>query len=237
MSMARRCALVVSLALLLVYTLRAQAASPQPVGWGTHGMAVFGGREGLYASHLPMFHAPHDAQVVLRFHLEDVATDRQLREELAEHPELWTLEPEAFDLKRLEPGHALPLRHFRAGLFKGHFERGGIERFADQRVNIDTVLIFQTLAPPSVPHSEGRYRLIGAGREHFLVKVIDRRPDFDMLLALRPTPAFARARTLLLPSNDLSEPPIAILNAALSAQIGAEFAVRKTLYFETDDLR
>lgn len=50
---------------------------------GGHGMAVFGGREGLYASHLPMFHAPHDTQLLLRFHLADAAADRALRERLA----------------------------------------------------------------------------------------------------------------------------------------------------------
>lgn len=87
------------------------AAKPvaQAVGYGSHGMAVFGGRDGLYASHLPMFHAPHDAQVLLRFRLADASVDASLRARLALRPQLWTLDPESFDLHRLQPGNPEPL--------------------------------------------------------------------------------------------------------------------------------
>lgn len=44
----------------------AAVAAPQGVTHGTHGMALFGGKDALYTSHLPMFHAPHDYQLVLQ---------------------------------------------------------------------------------------------------------------------------------------------------------------------------
>ena len=53
--------------------LAALPAARAETAVGGHGMAVFGGRVGLYASHLPMFHTPHDSQIVLRFRLADTA--------------------------------------------------------------------------------------------------------------------------------------------------------------------
>ncbi|WP_373990514.1 hypothetical protein [Duganella sp. BuS-21] len=51
------------------------AADVRDVTHGEHGMVLFGGKKGLYASHLPMFHAPHDYQVILQLHVADAATD------------------------------------------------------------------------------------------------------------------------------------------------------------------
>ncbi|MES2950019.1 MAG: hypothetical protein V4858_15870 [Pseudomonadota bacterium] len=218
----------------------------QPVGYGSHGMAVFGGRDGLYASHLPMFHAPHDAQVLLRFHLADAATDARLRAQLAQKPELWTLDPESFDLHRLQTGHADPLKQFGARFVQGHFERGGKERFAGQTVVVDEVLLFKRLELPaavsSAPaRSAGRYLLLGTGREYFAVKEIDRRPDFDAIVAMLPLAAADAAapavKQFTVATVDLKAPTRRALQAAVKAQVGGPLQVGKTLYFETEDLK
>lgn len=226
----------------------------QPVGYGSHGMAVFGGRDGLYASHLPMFHAPHDTQVLLRFHLADASVDASLRARLALRPQLWTLDPEHFDLHRLQPGHGQPLKQFGARFVQGHFERGGVERFAGQTVVVDEVLLFKPLDfkpvnDATVGRSAGSYLLLGGGREFFAVKEIDRRPDFDTIVAMKPLPQAkqpkveggAAVRTLvsrfLLPTDDLKAPTVQSLQTALQAQVGGTLKVGKTLYFETEDLK
>lgn len=123
--------------------------APTQVALGLHGMAVFGGAEGLYASHLPMFHTPHDSQVIIRFHLADAQLDHSLRTALAQHAKLWTLAPEKFDLLRLSPKHAAPLKQFSASFFDGHFERGGAEKFANAQVVVDEVLFLNALAQKS----------------------------------------------------------------------------------------
>jgi hypothetical protein len=194
---------------------------------GGHGMAVFGGREGLYASHLPMFHAPHDTQLLLRFHLADAAADRALRETLAREPKLWTFDPEPFDLLRFAPGHARPLREFQARFFEGHFERGGRPQPAEQRVVVDEVLLFRRLDPTPRESATGRYRLIGRGSEWFAVKRIDRRPDFDHILRLDAPVVRGEAVVAL---QGLARPDEAVRQA---------FKARGwvDLYFETDDLR
>lgn len=194
---------------------------------GGHGMAVFGGREGLYASHLPMFHAPHDSQVLLRLHLADAAADRVLRETLAREPKLWTFDPEPFDLLRFAPGHARPLREFQARFFEGHFERGGRPQHAGQRVVVDEVLLFRRLSPAPRESATGRYRLIGRGSEWFAIKLIDRRPDFDHILRLDAPRVRGEATVAL---QGLARP-----DAAVQQAFGARGLV--DLYFETDDLR
>ncbi|WP_457388722.1 hypothetical protein [Roseateles sp. P5_E1] len=195
--------------------------------FGGHGMAVFGGREGLYASHLPMFHTPHDSQVLLRFHLADTAADKALRETLARKPGLWTFDPETFDLLRFTPGHAKPLREFKARFFEGHFERGGKPQSAEQRVVVDEVMLFRRLSPAQREASIGRYRLIGKGSEWFAVKTIDRRPDFDHIVCLKAPVKRGEADVAL---QGVKKP-----NAAVQRAFQAKGLTE--IYFETDDLR
>lgn len=194
---------------------------------GGHGMAVFGGREAIYASHLPMFHTPHDSQVVLRLHLADKAADQALRETLAREPKLWTLDPETFDLLRLAPGHAQPLREFKAKFFEGHFERGGKPQAKAERVIVDEVLLFRRLDAAPRTGAQGRYRLIGQGTEWFAFKEIDRRPDFDHILRVTAPQGLDRVEV---PLKGV-ERPNAALQRALKAQGLTE------IYFETEDLR
>jgi hypothetical protein len=194
---------------------------------GGHGMAVFGGREGLYASHLPMFHSPHDSQVLLRFHLADAAADRALREALAREPRLWTFDPETFDLLRFSPGHEKPLREFKARFFEGHFERGGKPQAADQRVVVDEVLLFRRLSPALREAPTGRYRLIGTGRERFAVKIIDRRPDFDHIVRL-DAPAVDGEAVVALHG---------VVNPSAAVQEAFKAKGLTEIYFETGDLR
>ncbi|MDR7333495.1 hypothetical protein [Roseateles asaccharophilus] len=194
---------------------------------GGHGMAVFGGREGLYASHLPMFHAPHDSQVVLRLHLADATADRALRDELATRPRLWTLDPEPFDLLRLAPGHAQPLREFKARFFEGHFERGGKPQPGEQRVVVDEVLLFRRLKAAPREAGKGRYRLVGKGSEWFAFKTIDRRPDFDHIVRL-DTPLVRSEVDVAL--QGLTRPDAAVQQAFKARGL-------TEIYFETEDLR
>jgi hypothetical protein len=212
---------VFSIAALLPAIVRAETAV------GGHGMAVFGGREGLYASHLPMFHAPHDSQLVLRFHLADAGADQALRETLAREPRLWTFDPETFDLLRLAPGHAQPLRAFKARFFDGHFERGGKPQPAEQRVVVDEVLLFRRLDPTMRDAAVGRYRLVGQGEEWFAFKEIDRRPDFDHIVRLNSPAGMDRADVRL---HGLQRPNEALLRTFKARGL-------TEIHFETEDLR
>ncbi|MFC5478685.1 hypothetical protein [Massilia suwonensis] len=212
-SLARR--LLVVFLLLLPFQLSAREPSH-----GVHGMVLFGGSDGLYASHLPLFHAPHDNQVVLKVRFEDPALDRAMRARLDGKTALWTLEPEAFALHRLAPGSAAPLRAFRANVVKGHFERDGTIRERGAALVVEQVVLYRTLSPQPAVHPVARYLPVGG----FLVKLIDNRPDFEHIVLLAHP---ARG-------------PVEIAKHGVEADLPAlarQAAVTGTVYYETGDLR
>jgi len=198
----------------------AGSAAAQDASMGAHGMALFGDRDGLYASHLPMFHAPHDAQVVLRLHLADARLDRALRARMGGGTALWTIDPERFALARLAPGSADPLRGFRADIYQGHFERGGQRRQAGVAFVVDRVEYFQRLDP--APRTRGQARYLPVGK--YLFKQIDSRPDMDHILKL----AVPASKPLTIPMGGLVNP---------EAALARKLPVVATVYFETGDLR
>jgi len=205
------------LSLLLLLPLRAMALD---ASHGVHGMVLFGGSGGLYASHLPMLHAPHDKQVVLRVRFADPRLERTMRARLDGKAALWTLEPEPFALQRLAPGAGLPLRRFKATLVEGHFERDGSVRERAADLVVEQIVLFRPLAQQPAVRTVARYVPVGG----FLVKLIDSRPDFDHIVLLeRPVSA-----PVEVPKQGVDE------NLAALARL-APYAA--TVYYDSADLR
>ncbi|WP_342118738.1 hypothetical protein [Pseudoduganella sp. OTU4001] len=217
-------------ALLALCTLPLHAADKT---YGTHGMALFGGQEGLYASHLPMFHAPHDFQVILQIHIADKATDAALRKRLDGKTALWTIDPEKFELSTLAPNAEKPRKEFRADLVQGHFERGGSTQYKGARVVIDKVLVFRQLSDKPLDASLSRYMQIGSGKQRFLVKEINTRPDYDHIVAYNAAPG-APTASFNVRKWGMQQPGNDALALGLRANLAA---IAGTIYFETGDLK
>ena len=231
-------ALLAAGALVSAPATRAQAQAPAP-SMGEHGMLLFGGGDGLFLSHLPMFHRPHDTQVVLQVHMANREHDEELRRQLAAHPEVWTIVPEHFELDRLAPKAKHPLRKFHADVVSGHFERGGRTVYQGDEFIVDRVVFDHRLAPTSGPGATLTYRIVDAGagvQEHFLVHWIATRPDADHVVRVMTPPDTRLPRQVELARGDtLSADPKA-LEAALH-KTGAEWAhVDQSIYLETGDL-
>jgi hypothetical protein len=206
--------------LVLLLFLAAGVASAHDHSFGTHGMVLFGDREGLYVSHLPLFRAPHDHQVVLRVRLADPDHDRALRAQLHGKTDLWTIEPERFELSRLGPASAAPLRAFGADIFSGHFERDGKRLATGVQFVVEQVLVYRRLDPSPQSKPEARYLPVG----RFLVKEIDSRPDYDHIVALSaPVSSPVTVR-----KTGLDNPETALKRLA---------PLQGSIYFETGDLR
>lgn len=152
--------------------------------WGVHGMLLFGNSEGMYVSHLPMFHAPHDYQVVLQIRCLDQKMDAVIKSRLEQKLVLWTMEPEQFEIVRLAAGSKMPLKQFEANIVLGHFEQGGKTEYKDVPVVVEKTLIFRQLSPQVRDSKQAVYHQIGRGAQRFLLKEIDSRPDFDHVLAI-----------------------------------------------------
>lgn len=215
---------------LVVLLLAANLAAASTT-FGEHGMALFGGKEGLYASHLPMFHAPHDYQVVLRIRLADKAQDKALRARLDGKSALWTLAPEKFEIDRFAPGAASPLARFKADLVLGHFEQGGATQYAGAGIVVEQVLLYRQLSSGAARAPTARYLQLGTGRQRYLVKQVDSRPDFDHIVAVA-APRKAPLAPVSVAKRALVETPAALLQRALP---GAR--IIGTVYFSAEDLK
>jgi hypothetical protein len=203
---------------------------------GTHGMVLFGGAEGLYASHMPMFHTPHDVQVILRLRVEDDGIEQSIRPQLATKPALWSIEPEKFDLSRLHKDHKEPLNSFQAKVYEGHFERGGKVRFERVRFRVESTVLFNQLDPTKRASLSPQFLLAGKGREQFLIKHLDQRPDVDLIGQFINETSLASNKSLSIKLDSLAPPSSTAVNEALRAA-GANPKGNVTwVYVETSDL-
>jgi hypothetical protein len=215
-----------------------------------HGMLIFGGivDTPLYASHLPMFHSPHNYQVLLEIKLPD-SIHTLYKASVQKHPRetVYTIEPEVFIL----PDMVQKPRPFKVHLYRGHFERGGTKIAENITAVITSVLHFRKFDPMQQRPNTAEYLLFGTVKQPFLVHAIAAKPDFDQVLALKPqTPV----QTLLADKNApiTAVTIIGVKNIPLknsqSLQIrsntskeAASKAVRasvvKSLYCEFDDLK
>lgn len=160
---------------------------------GVHGMLVLGGQRmsdlhssPVYVSHLPMFMAPHDFQVIARVTGE--AADRY--DAFVAHfgfSEIYTFRPEPFSIDELDPAGGGPARtSFGGTLFRGHFERGGGEIASHVSFGIEQVVHFRRFSADAANTARGqlRYLCFGARDAAFLAHLITAPPDFDQILVV-----------------------------------------------------
>lgn len=187
-----------------------------------HGMLVVG-NERIYLSHLPMFHAPHDYQLIVEVELDATSSQIYLQSLSSSPEKVYTLVPEAFSL----PEMVRAPRPFGADLYRGHFERGGDAIARGLHVEIRRVIYFKKLNPQGPRPKKAQYLLFGHEREQFLAHVITSRPNFDQVLELASSPD-QQFGHISLPVSDLE--PLEV-----PATIGS-LQVKSEVYLETGDL-
>ncbi|WP_333740350.1 hypothetical protein [Streptomyces sp. IBSBF 2806] len=170
---------------------------------GSHGMLIVGG-EVLYMSHLPMFMAPHNFQVILQVDVDDAVSSvlRSHRHVVPEEP-YDTFVPDDFPMSELDPDGTGPRRTSMTGtIFCGHFERkGGHHPPLAERtvVTVRSVVHFAQLdVQEHTGDSELTYLCFGRGGQLHLAHRITAAPDFDQVLDVRAVPGTA--------TNQLGEP-------------------------------
>ena len=158
---------------------------------GVHGMLLVG-EAPIYLSHLPMFMAPHNYQVILEVSLDDEAS-RRLHDFRAHFGRdfLFTVKPETFSITDLLPDDAgrPVLTSFAAEVVKGHFEKGGDVIAEQATVQVDNVIHFDELGRADSKSTDLQYILFGTGQQFFLAHWITRPPDFDQVLSVKVTGA------------------------------------------------
>lgn len=143
----------------------------------THGMLV-AGTDVVYFSHLPMFHVPHNYQLILEAQLpEDVLAE--YRADAARHPDTYyTVAPTQ---RWVLPNTVREGAQFQVDLYRGHFERDGTPIRRDVTATVKRIVHFRRFEPGTKPAPE-RWIAFGRGREHFLAHRIEGAPDMDQIV-------------------------------------------------------
>lgn len=232
------------IAAILLMSTGAKADSPS-----VHGMLLFG-KEVAYASHLPMFHAPHDYQLIMKLKLKDQPRSQTLAAyETAKSngATLFTLVPEVMDLTLLISGAKTS---FKAAIFDGHFERGG-QKLGPVVVDVEKIVFSSKLDGTQQPAAFGSYLLFGELGEYFGAHLIKSKPSFDAIMTISPPattiiPGCGRADCpdpVNVPIPDSQLPVVIEASAtpphagdALGGGLGAHTSVTDIIYLEENEL-
>lgn len=203
----------------------AVAADPPSV----HGMLLVGAKT-LFASHLPMFHRPHDYQGIIEVTLSpDAMTIYTADREGHPHQTIYTIVPERFSL----PDKMKENATFAAAIFRGHFERGGEEIVAKATFTVTKVVHFRKLDPKEAKPPTARALVFGSGKDTFAAHLISGQPDFDQVLEIED-----RAEAVDGITHFTGHPGDKPLPEKSELPLGkAKVKVGRQLYLEFDDLR
>ncbi len=207
-----------------------------------HGMLFFGGVKSptIYVSHLPIFHTPHDYQVLAEIEIPgDVRS--AYRKSLKANPRqtVYTLVPEVFVL----PEMLANPRPFTAELYAGHFERGGKPISEKFTVSIKRIVYQKKFDLQEKRSESASYLVFGDASAQYAAHCITAKPDFDHILTLKNVPIPAEAfKTLGYTLCTFRQKNIPLKSGNFMAESTVEptkmlLKVDKSLYLEFDDLQ
>jgi len=151
---------------------------------GAHGMVLAGDAQNAVLSHIPMYAAPHDVQLVVQGKLIAVA-GHPLPATFSDRA--YTFLPERTSLDALRNGVT---RELRGTVYLGNFEQGGRPvasnvRFAVDHVVHQHLLVAQPAADAgSSANGDLTYLVFGSRAHAFAVHAIAAAPSFDEVLAV-----------------------------------------------------
>lgn len=170
--------LLLPLLVLFSFALIAEEEKLPPLDpdyMGVHGMVLFNQESTLYASHMPTYRKPHDAQVVYQ-----ITTTPRIVTYLVRDADLVTIKPKQFNLQRLIRGEQFTVV---ADVYSGHFERQGSLVYPDVEINFDEQLYVRMLndiAPAGLRQNYDSIDLGSKGR--ILIHQIKSAPSYDHLV-------------------------------------------------------
>lgn len=151
---------------------------------GSHGMLVVG-TDVVYLSHLPMFHVPHNYQLIFEAALDADVLAEYRRDSAAHADTYYTLVPTG---RWVLPDTIVDGARFTADLYRGHFERGGTPIRQGVTVTVRHIVHFRRFDAGRAPEP-AQWIAFGRGREHFLAHRIEAAPDMDQVVQLSPVPS------------------------------------------------
>lgn len=219
-----------------------------PDGPAVHGMLIVGAQH-VFLSHLPMFHPPHEFQVLLKVKLSEAGRDVApvyFADRQKTATRIYTWVPQPFILSELAPDQEPQRRRMRGTIFRGHFERGGQPiTSGDVVAEVDQIYHFRKFESSRSALPELQYLLFGEPGDLFVAHLITAPPDFDHVLSVKPAgipPSTGQSAALLrvLQKKNLLEQRLSegeSIQAMVSASdLTLPLIVVEEFYLETGDL-
>jgi hypothetical protein len=155
-----------------------------------HPMTLLGSGP-FYISHNPKFGGVFSYQVIMEVSFQhkdhEHPDDLYVMDRKRTKTNLYTLKPELMAMQELLPLEGKPaIRNtFKASLFRGDYDEGGMPVLHDLQVTVNDVLYYKKFKElgPTLPYLS--YFLFGSQRELFAAHIISDFPDFDQILTLR----------------------------------------------------
>lgn len=224
------------------------AAFAADTAWGIHGMVLFD-RQARLASHMPLYHAPHNYQVVLALSWEDAVSEVLVTHRQSD--ELITLVPHRFDLERLHPNHPHPLQEIRVDIYTGHFERDGQLYLQDVAVTIESVLYIAEIDThwndpkhDQADIAQHCFQYLNWQDNHYLIEHTRPRPGEDLIIQLDTalgletgSPLCAEASSIRISDSQFSLIKNQTFDRDSEEKISASQLHGSVLYWEKQDLQ
>jgi hypothetical protein len=206
-------------------------AAMSPDKASTHGMFIFGTSK-IYASHLPMFRTPHNYQIILELVLDTKAQQKFITDQ-KQNPQYttYTIEPEKFVL----PDMVAKKGTFKANLYRGHFERGGIKIADSITIKIVEVVYFKKFDANAAKQTEANFIVFGNSKEQFAIHQISNKPDFEQILQVKIK--LSKLETISFSTNNNA---MGVSSNTITVKMNgknADVILLKQLYLEFDDLK
>lgn len=140
---------------------------------GSHGMVLISHpKEGLFVSHLPLYKAPHNYQVIYKVQIPESEQVVNLTNE-----NIVTILPERFDLARLISGERFSIK---ADIYQGHFERGGQLKFTTE-ITFTKAILIAKVTPTFTQDSAVFYQIPISKKSSIFAHKIQSSPSFDAI--------------------------------------------------------
>jgi hypothetical protein len=170
-----------------------------------HGMLILG-QSKIYLSHLPMFHSPHDYQVIIEAEISAESKQAYFTSLENSSELVYTLVPEAFVL----PDMLKNPKTFKEKIYKGHFERGGELIASNALIEIKKIVYFKKF------------------------NSIETKPDFDMILKVESSHELSGSSVEVVIDSVKNIEPLIAGEIYETKDLPVE--VKTVIYYENGDL-
>ncbi|MDT0602704.1 hypothetical protein [Thalassotalea castellviae] len=161
------------------FTLSAEEAAELPPldpGYvGVHGMVLFTKSSSIYASHLPLYHKPHNVQLIYKLENKDLALLQSVRD-----GDLVTIKPKPFNLQRLMRGEKMVIN---ADVYSGHFERDGMLVYESIPLTFAKLMYVRDMVDLTDSSNKQEYDVVNINKNNKLyIHRIQKAPSYDHIL-------------------------------------------------------